>query len=226
MEHISKITSKTTDTNLRSSNNMRQIYTRTDKNDEILNNGILSIAKEIVPNFVLTDDLKELYSDLFAYFTGNEGKYDLSKGIYLYGIYGVGKTITMKIFSKFLQTYFNFSPNNYGTTSVEEIAEYYKQNGNLLKFGRNWEEGKMLAYNKCINEFGKPLDEKHYGTSIQNVVNSMIMIRYELLQERKAITHATSNYHPNTLTCFDNALLDRFKEMFNFIELQGKSFRS
>lgn len=225
MEHISKITSKATDTNSRSLNSMRQIYTHNGQQDKILNDAIISIAKEIVPNFVLTDEIKELYGDLFTYFTGNKGKYNLSKGIYLYGIYGIGKTITMKVFSIFMQRYFNFSPNNFGTTSIEELAEYYKQNGNLLKFGRNWEDVKMVAYNKCINEFGKPLDEKHYGTNIQNVINSMIMIRYELLQERKAITHATSNFHPSKLTCFDDALLDRFKEMFNFIELKGNSFR-
>jgi len=52
------------------------------------------------------------------------------------------------------------------------------------------------------------------------------MIRYELFQERDAITHATSNYYPGDLKCFDDALLDRFKEMFNFIELKGDSFRN
>jgi hypothetical protein len=178
-----------------------------------------------VPNFVLSDDVKEVFLDLFIYFTGNEGKYDLDKGIYLYGIYGVSKTVTMRIFSMFLQQNFNFGPNNYGITSVEELAEYYKLNGNLLKFGRTFEVGKVICHHKCINELGKPLEEKHYGTNIQNVINSMLMIRYELFQERKAITHATSNYHPGDLKCFDDALLDRFKEMFNFIEIKGESFR-
>jgi hypothetical protein len=189
------------------SNRITKIYYPDQEIDNILKSRIISIAKEIVPNFLLSDDLREIFGNLFRYFTGNEGKYDLNKGIYIYGKYGIG-------------------PNNFGITSIEEIAEYYKQNGNLLKFGRNWEEGKMLAYNKCINEFGKPLEEKHYGTNIQNVINSMLMVRYELFQERKAITHATSNFHPGELECFDDALLDRFKEMFNFIPLKGDSFRS
>jgi predicted ATPase len=202
-----------------------KIYYLDQEIDNILKTRIMSIAKEIVTNFVLSDDLKEIFGHLFIYFTGNDGKYDLNKGIYLYGKFGIGKTVAMKIFSKFLQQNFNFGPNNFGITSIEEIAEYYKENGNLFKFGRNWEEGKMIAHNKCINEFGKPLEEKHYGTNIQNVINSMLMVRYELFQERKAITHATSNFHPGDLECFDDALLDRFKEMFNFIELKGDNFR-
>ena len=202
-----------------------KIHYLDDEINNILKGRIMSIAKEIVPNFVLTDELRAIFGDLFNYFTGNEGKCDLNKGIYLYGEYGVGKTVTMRIFSRFLQKNFNFGPNNYGITSIEEMAEYYKTNGNLLKFGRNFEEGRVICNHKCINEFGKPLEEKHYGTNIQDVINSMLMVRYELFQERKAITHATSNFHPGDLECFDDALLDRFKEMFNFIELKGESFR-
>lgn len=214
---------KTTD--ITSKSLIKRIHITNADSDRILKTGIMTIANEIVPNFVLSDDMRSIYANLFLYFTGNESRYDLNKGIYLYGEYGVGKTVTMRIFSKFLQRFFNFGPNNFGVTSLEEIAEYYKTNGNLLKFGRDYEEGKLLAFNKCINEFGKPLDEKYYGTNIQNVVNSMLMIRYELFQEKTAVTHATSNYHPGQLNCFDDALLDRFKEMFNFIPVSGDSFR-
>lgn len=206
-------------------NRIKKIHYLDEEISNILKTRVISIANEIVPNFMLSDDMVAIFGNLFTYFTGNEGKYDLNKGIYLYGSYGIGKTITMNIFSKFLQKNFSFGPNNYGITSVEEIAEYYKTNGNLLKFGRSFEVGKVLAYNKCINELGKPLEEKYYGTNIQNVINSMLMVRYELFQERKVITHATSNFHPEDLECFDDALLDRFKEMFNFIEIKGTSFR-
>ena len=211
-----------------------QIYKFDPITSVVLKNAIIEIAKELIPNFILTDELSKMYNNLFMYFTGNEYSLDLNKGIYLHGIYGIGKSMTMKVFNIFLQRHFNYvfkddqlipNPNNYGITSIEELAEYYKREGNLLKFGRNFDEGKLIAHNKCINEFGKPLDEKHYGTSIQNVINSTLMIRYELFQERKAITHVTSNYHPRDLKCFDDALLDRFKEMFNFIELKGDSFR-
>ena len=225
MEQINKVLQKKTEMVTNSQSLIKQIYTPRKEFDKILKAGIMSIANEIVPDFVLSDEMKELYGELFLYFTGNESKYNLNKGIYLYGDYGVGKTVTMRIFSKFLQKYFNFGSNNFGITSLEEIAEYYKTNGNLLKYGRNFEDGKLIAYHKCINEFGKPLDEKHYGTNIQNVLNSMLMLRYELFQEKHAITHTTSNFHPNKLSCFDNALLDRFKEMFNFIPVGGKSFR-
>lgn len=214
------------DTNSISLNRMNQLFSLNREFEMFFKNEISGIAKNIVPNFVFTDEIKELYDSLFLYFSGNNGKLDLNKGIYIYGEYGVGKTITMRIFNKFLQTYFNFTSNNFGITSIEEIAEYYKSTGNLLKFGKTFEQGKLICHNKCINELGKPLEEKYYGTNIQNVINSMLMVRYELFQEGKAITHATSNYHPGELECFDDAILDRFKEMFNFVELKGESFRN
>ena len=138
----------------------------------------LEIANNLVNDFELTKDLKAIFNNLFMYFTGNEHVLDLNKGIYLYGVYGVGKTITMQIFSKFLARCFPFSPNGYGITSIEKLAEHYKDNGNLAKYGRNKEDKK--PFHLCINEFGKELDEKYYGTNIQNVVNSMIMVRYEM----------------------------------------------
>jgi predicted ATPase len=195
------------------------------KSEKFLKDSILEIGRGLIKDFKLTNDLVNIYNKLFLYFTGNGG-YDLSKGIYLYGGYGVGKTITMRIFSLFLQKHFNFGANNFGTTSVEKIADYYKEYGNLIKYGRSVENGRVLSFNTCINEFGKPLEEKHYGTRIQDTINSMLMNRYELFQEGIAVTHATSNYHPSKLDCFDEALIDRFKEMFNFIEVKGKSFRN
>ncbi len=184
--------------------------------------GIFNTGKSMVPDFILSEDMKIVFNSLFLYFTGNGG-YDMSKGIYLYGEFGVGKTITMSIFSRFLATFFPFSANGFGITSVEKISESYRDNGNIAKYGRNTEDNK--PFNLCINEFGKPIDEKFYGTNIQYVINSMLMARYEIFQEKKILTHATSNFHPGKLDCFDSALMDRFKEMFNFIEIKGDSFR-
>jgi len=187
-----------------------------------LKDGIYDIGKSMIHNFVLKEEMKIVFNNLYLYFTGNGG-YDMNKGIYLYGEYGVGKTITMSIFSRFLATFFPFSSNGYGIASAEKIAETYRADGNISKYGRNTGDDK--PFNLCINEFGKPIDEKYYGTNIQYVINSMLMSRYEIFQEKKILTHATSNFHPSKLDCFDNALLDRFKEMFNFIELKGYSFR-
>jgi len=192
----------------------------TPESSKTLKQGIISIAKNEVSDFEMNDYLKQIFNNLFLYFTGNGG-YDMNKGIYLYGDFGVGKTVTMLIFRKFLASYFPFNSNGYGFVSVEKLAEHYKSEGNLLRYGRNKDE----FFNLCINEFGKEVDEKYYGTNIQNTINSLLMVRYELFQENKILTHATSNFHPSTLDCFDNALMDRFKEMFNFVELKGESFR-
>ena len=186
---------------------------------------IMKIGKEVVKDFYIPDHLKPIYNNLLLYFTGNEGPYDLDKGIYLYGEYGIGKTVTMKIFSKFLSTLWNFGPNNFGMTSIEQILETLKADGNLQKYGLNWDGDKERPFSTCINELGKTVDEKYYGTRAQSVINSMLMVRYEIFQNRKAMTHATSNYRPSQLEGFDGAILDRFNEMFNFIPVGGRTFR-
>ena len=203
----------------------------------------VAIGKELVPErknspgFILTPELDILYRDLIDYFTGNEGVYDPSKCIYLFGSYGIGKTITMQIFSKLMGRYFSFSGNGYSCTSTENMAAHYKLKGNLSYYGRRFENNeyaqgdnrynirKLKSFNLCINEFGKPLNEKFYGSDVQDIFNSTMMIRYELYQEHETKTHTTSNFHPEKLNCFDDALLNRFKEMHEFIEFEGECFR-
>lgn len=211
-----------------------------DMNDNVYSTmswAVYNIGLSLEPKFKIYPELKEVFRNLLFYFTGNECDYDLTKGIYLYGSYGIGKTLTMSIFSKFISSYFPFSANCFGSTSVERIAEYYKLKGDLFKYGRNIitsetnkGRGTIIENNSeakkyCVNEFGKKLNEKHYGTDVQDVINSMLMIRYELFQEKGILTHATSNFEPSDLDCFDSALLDRFSEMFNFIEIKGDSKR-
>jgi len=205
---------------------MKKLIEINSKNESYYKNSIMEIGKSLVINFRMTKELSPVFRNLLLYFTGNKCDYDLRKGIYLFGEYGIGKTITMRIFSLFLQQHFNFSGNNFGNTSVEKIAVHFKEIGNLNLYERNMDNGMQRPIKTCINEFGKFLDEKHYGTSIQNVINSMLMTRYELFQEGSVFTHSTSNFKPNELNCFDDALIDRFKEMFNFIEIKGNSFRT
>lgn len=197
----------------------------TDKNTPVYKWGIYNIGKSMIGNFEITDDLSNIFNNLLKYFTGNEGEYDLSKNIYLFGDIGVGKTMTMAIFSKFLAEFFPFSKNGFGCHSVESILEYYKVNGNLTKFGRYYEGDLFSPKRICINEFGLLIKEKNYGTELINIFNSFFKIRYELFQEYNIATHITSNYNPKDLTVFDEPIIDRLCEMYNFIEVGGTSFR-
>lgn len=180
----------------------------------------LSIGKQLLgKQYQVTDNNRHIITNLLKYFTGN-GEIDLSKGIYLYGEFGTGKTRTFDIIRKLLAKLFPFNPNGYSIASVELIIEHYKSEKNLTKYGFNSND---IPVSLCINEFGKKVNEKHYGTDVNAVIESLFMIRYELYQQGK-LTHVTSNYSPIELD-YPPIIKDRISEMFNFIEIKGDSFR-
>jgi len=193
-----------------------------------IKNIYISFGKLLVgEGFLVKKEFSKIITNLLIYFTGNTGEYDLNKGIYLVGDYGVGKSTIFTILRKLLAHISltdNFgkklNPNGFQITSVEQIIDVYKKDGSLDYFGFR-KESKPLHL--CINEFGKDVNEKIYGTQANELINSLFMIRYELFQQGY-LTHCTSNFHPKDLK-IEKIIADRMKEMFNFIELKGESFR-
>jgi len=174
--------------------------------------------------YVITAVNKEIVINMLKYFTGNEG-YDMNKGIYLFGPYGVGKTTLFETIKSVLGNIIivdenknRQSANGFISASIEQIIEHYKREGNIDKFG--FCERKA---NLCIHEFGKRINERIYGTDANSVIESLLMIRYELYQNGY-LTHVTGNYHPNDVSMPD-IIKDRMIEMFNFIEFKGESLR-
>jgi len=180
----------------------------------------LIVANSLITDeYKINDNNKGVITELLKYFTGN-GELDLNKGIYLYGDYGTGKTIIFEAVRCVISDIFPFNPNGYLTTSVERIIEHYKIESNLVRFGYSVDD---IPINLCINEFGKVVQEKIYGTDVNKIIESLFMIRYELFQLGK-LTHVTSNVSPQELN-YPALVKDRMSEMFNFIEIKGKSFR-
>jgi predicted ATPase len=190
------------------------------ENEVAIKRQFLRIASELIgKEYIVRKENAENITALLRYFTGNK-ELDLNKGIYLYGPFGCGKTALMASIRKFIATYWPFNPNGFLSVSLEEIIEFYKLKNNLNKFGYNI-NGDPIGL--CINEFGKTMDEKIYGTNADYIITSLFMIRYELFQSGK-LTHVTSNFAPGDLN-IEPIVKDRISEMFNFIELKGNSFR-
>lgn len=190
-------------------------------NEAALKRQFLRIADTMIgKDYIVTEQNRYIITDLLKYFTGNAGEYDLNKGIYIYGYYGLGKTILMAAIRKLLATYFPFNPNGFLSVSLEKIIENYKEAGNVSKYGYGINDNPI---NLCIDEFGKEMNEKIYGTKADNVIHSLLMMRYELFQAGK-LTHVTSNYSPEDIN-IEPIIKDRMAEMFNFIEINGDSFR-
>lgn len=199
-----------------------------EENELTLKKLFIEIGKNVVgQNFKVEKEHAEIITNLLRYFTGNKGAYNLDKGIYLHGPFGVGKTTIFRIMRSLLAHIAvtdpygkRINPNGFLITSIENIIETYKNDGNLEYFGYRRE---TTPIHICINEFGKKVNDKIYGTDANDIINSLFMIRYELFQFGK-VTHVTSNFHPKQIQ-IESIIIDRMIEMFNFIELKGNSLR-
>jgi len=190
------------------------------------------IAKNTIKNFKLTDEMKPVYSKLFDYFHGIPGELDLNKGNAIIGNYGVGKSTAARLFHKYLATVFPFNQNMFIISSVEDLLAELSD--------KNWIEGK-LTYNMMentrggfemkprhvlINEFGFKYDIKNYGSDVNELIDAWLMKRYDIFQQYGKVIHITTNFGTTELkNSFHPKLVDRFREMFNFIELKGNSLR-
>ena len=198
------------------------------KNEKIIKLAFLAAGKNLVgEKFTVNKEQSFVISELLKYFTGNKCIYDLNRGIYLFGIYGIGKSMFFEIVRKMISDLAQLdefgkkvNPNGFLITSSEHIIETYKQDGNMDYYGYR-KESKPIHL--LINEFGKKVSDKVYGTDANELLNSLFMIRYELYQHG-ILTHVTSNVKPDKLD-LQPILLERTIEMFNFIEMGGNSFR-
>lgn len=183
--------------------------------------------------YVYTDEFKKLLPEILKYFNGqSDCIYDLNKGLYICGKFGIGKSTIFINIRKYLSEMYPFHPNAFLISSVEKILNHFKLEKNLDLFGFNVkvdDKGRIKnPVNLLINEFGteKDYDVKNYGTVFNDEYESMLMSRYEVFTENNKLTHCTSNLNKNDLSnIYPDKLLDRFIEMFNFIELKGESWR-
>jgi len=189
-------------------------------------------AKNAGINYVYNEQLKDILPEIVKYFNGHKCRYDLKKGLFIYGNLGVGKTTIFDITRMYLNDVSKRNINAYKISSIEKIINHFKTENDLDIYGYNVKADERGIYkapiNLLINEIGTEMSYqiKNYGSSFNDEFNSMLMARYEVFIEFGKLTHATSNVTPYELFKFyDEKLVDRFIEMFNFIELKGKSFR-
>lgn len=188
----------------------------------------INSMKEVEPGFIVDDRNKALLSELYNYVFGRSKMFDSSKGLFLWGPIGVGKSVLIKGLQRYLGKInrLRYGCNNYHIgfrlTSAVEISLMYAEKGmnGLFRF-----TDREYMCNLAIDELGRePADSKHYGTGI-NVIQTILQLRYEV--RREFLTHITTNLDPNAEfgNKYGDYIADRVKEMFNVIELKGSSRR-
>ncbi len=112
--------------------------------------------------------------------------------------------------------------------SCTQLAlEYMDQGSHILtKYGRNYVDHvdhNTINQSYCFDDMGTEDEVKHYGTQI-NVLGQVILMRYELFQERHVLTHFTSNLTaPQIEQHYGERVRSRLREMCNWIEYKSNS---
>ncbi len=196
--------------------------------------GFVQSLRKVSPAFVVDERNRKLISEVYTWiwsYVGcfRQGILDPKKGLLLWGNIGTGKTTLMKGVQQYLAD-INRIACGYGRKdmcieirSAAEIALRYSNEGIMAL--NNWTE-RGTAGNLVIDEIGREELSKHFGTSC-NVVQTVLQLRYE--QRHSILTLGTTNMDMSNPVEFKERygeyILDRAKEMFNFVKMSGESRR-
>lgn len=181
-----------------------------------------SILEQSGKKWQVDEHSKPVIENLIKYFINDpSGVHDLSKGLYLFGDVGRGKTFLFRVMQVFCQAV-PIPKRQFKTINCADIVDE-------MLFAKNNSETLARFVNNetwCFDDLGnEPGAVKSYGNEIQTMERILIQ-RYVKFVNGFCITHVTSNDTPEELEAkYGTRLSDRATEMFNFIFLQGESKR-
>lgn len=184
---------------------------------------------EVEPKFNPAHANREILNTIFAWIWKDERlnalHVDFGKGFFLYGDLGRGKTMTMMAMRK----YMNSVKRRYDMRDDYRLGAWWKTASELANIYATDGQPALIQYaaddvNIVIDEFGRePIPANNYGTKM-NVLQFLLQLRYD--HRLTSVTHITTNMGPDNLEpLYGDYVADRCKEMFNFIEFNGKSLR-
>ncbi len=168
--------------------------------------------------FAIDDYNSEVINQLWLYIT-NDPMFngDLQKGLFISGNIGTGKTLLMLTFLEVMK---KATGRGYESVFPESIHQVFKARG-LAYFKQ-----RPMLFDDVTRE-----PERVEGYWGENPIRQLIMHRYRFPSQN----YATANVQifSNGKIKHDNAIIkrygamvfDRMREMFNFLELTGKSRR-
>lgn len=161
-------------------------------------------------------------NNLYMYVNELPCPYDPKKGLLLWGSIGTGKSTIIRI----LGEVFRHMGDGYKTISCSTLATHYASNGRTALESSTYNEGAsgLNPVNRAFDELGRePIPSRYFGVEL-NVMQYVFQCRYELRNSVK--TFATTNMNPDSLSqLYGDYIKDRLSEMFNIVQMSGKSLR-
>ena len=179
-------------------------------------------ARAICPEFRITPEQQPVIAAIFDWCIMRPGRLDPHKGLWLHGEIGSGKTTMLHIVRHFCRDHRpQFLPGNPYSFRISNAIEVCSE------FSRKGYDGiETFINSRCqaFDELGSESSPTGYYGTAENVFQYILQRRYE--RRHSSFTHVTTNFTVEEIPSLYGArIYDRCRELFNFVELNGESFR-
>lgn len=181
------------------------------------------LFESLSKTLVIDDQNRDVVETLCEYFTGDEQfekrneRFSLSKGIYLAGGVGVGKTTLMDILKQNQhQSYKIYGCRETETMFATEGDAAIRYLSRQVTISTNGNRFGHRQIGICFDDLGTESEGKHYGKD-KNVMTEIILNRYDSKLPGN-FTHITTNLSVEELEQrYGTRVKDRLREMMNMI---------
>lgn len=176
--------------------------------------------------FIIDESNKVFLNLICKYFALDETfetthKGELRKGLFLHGTNGTGKTTSLKIIQNISKKY-NLKQMWFPSIETSKVVHKYNTEKNKDFIIKNYSKGKFM-----FDDFGAENAANNmfiYGK--EDIFIQIMENRYNAFISKGTQTFITSNLHISEIKKrYGPRVEDRFVQMFNLIELNGKSRR-
>lgn len=181
----------------------------------------IEIHEDVEFNWWFTDQQKETVRNLVMYFINDRAcQWPLTKGLFIYGAPGTGKTELMASLSELCYRNVPQLTKYFKLCSLSEIHVKAKTNKEYDPIAPNVEG------DKCFDEFGRYTGSiMRFGDQL-DINEAIIEQRYERYKRYGQLTHFIANATPNELEgSFTPMVYDRLREMCTSVHFTGQSKR-
>lgn len=178
--------------------------------------------------------MKPLLNDLLRWCLMLEGPLDPEKGLWLWGNVGTGKSTMLEIVRQYCRRV--RPPVSYRDPDCPRMMRSDKLAYGFRISNMNYVTGEYarLGYpglreyidtcRQAFDEVGRENTQTGYFGNVENVFQYIIQRRYDL--RHGDFTHVTTNLRPEEIgPLYGDHIYDRCREMFNFVEMPGATFR-